>query len=156
MNPCPPATNTDENCSPKRRFQVAFASAVRMRCVRLSTVRLPCGLTLMNPSTPLPNGRNAALSWLTTSTPSVPSNESDDSASYATLRLPVKCLASCLLVRCMSSRTVPNDATPSGLPAPVQWPSPVGRDESRGVMQDASSGRSEEHTSELQSLAYLV
>ena len=53
---------------------------------------------------------------------------------------PMKCFASCTTVRCMSSRTVPNDPTPVGFPGPVQWPSPVGVDDALGVTQEARSG----------------
>src|SRR5437667_12840645 len=94
----------------------------------------------MKPSTPLPNGRNAELNWFTTSTPSVPSMESNGNAWKEVLTLPMKCFASCLLVRCMSSRTVPNEATPNELPAPLQSPVPVGADDKDGVTHDASSG----------------
>ena len=55
----------------------------------------------------------------------------------------MKCFASCVLVRCMSSRTVPKDRTPVGLPGPVQSPCPVGCEGwpvRRGVTQVASSG----------------
>ena len=140
MKPCPPATNTEEKASPNWRCQVALVSAVMMRDVRSSTTLLPCGLTLMNPSRSLPKGRNAWDSWLTTSTPSVPSRVMAGDTWYCAFTLPVKCFVSCLLVRCMSSRTVPNEATPKGFPGPLHPPSPVGVEDARGVMHDARSG----------------
>ena len=91
----------------------------------------------MKLSTLYPKGAKSELTWFTASTPSVADNESEGSGWYVVWMLPVKCLASCRSRSCMSSRTVPNAAVPSGFPGPigllglpssVQLPVPVGND----------------------------
>jgi len=71
---------------------------------------------------------------------SVTEGKGEAKAGTGAFTLPVKCFVSCLLVRCMSSRTVPNEATPKGFPGPLHPPSPVGVEDARGVMHDARSG----------------